>query len=329
MKSTLIIFIVLGVIVPSAFCVTATLGVATSVTANTQTEFTFLGGLITLDIMVNADTQLTLSPYFSANFTVALAADGAATISNGFTIATDATFSFGTSLGAGLKLTFSNNAKIVNSATLTIPFDIASIIGNFNFGILQWDTNAMAYCYLPATSGGLLSAQFTFTDAGIFLTVQYDKTAGVKFPSLFSQSLTISSTSTSFSFPNGVFIDVAGSSNTFNVTFSTQNPEPNSPSNHASAGKYIDITLTTAANVTANVSFAYNSTFNPNFLSIAFYDTTSASWVFPTSGLSIDTNTQVIIQATTHFSTWGMYYSSAPKLTVAWAAIILVCALLL
>jgi hypothetical protein len=323
MKSFFIIFIVFGFLIPHAFCQTAALfGVGTIVNANTQYQFSFGNNLVLLDIMVDAETAITLSPYGYSNLAAyPLPIDFQGVIYDD---------SYYGDL-VGWQLTFNTNTKIVNTATLVIPVDNSMVNLNYNLAILQWDSTVLAYTFLTIITTQL-DATFTFTDPGIFLVVQYNPASPVTFPSIFSQILTISSNTTSYSFPNGVFIDVSSSTNglVFNVVFLYLNPEPNSPPNHTSAEKFLDITLLPTANIVANISFTYSYNYNPAKLAIAFFNTTSGSWNFPTTGLSVNTQTQIISQTATHFSTWGLFYaSSAPTVTVTWATIIFVCALLL
>jgi len=331
MKSFFVIFIVLGVLIPLAYCPTAaTFGVAKSVSANTQYQFSYSSGLVTLDIMVNENTQITVFPYINSNLAASLVADGAAPIPNDFQVLIYNDISFGAIVG--FKLTFSSPASIVNTATLVIPVDNSQVNLNYNPAILQWDSTVMAYTFVGIVTTQLY-AQFTFSDPGIFLTVQYNPATPVTFPSIFSQVLTISNKPTSYSFPNGVFIGVSSSTSglVFNVVYITFNPEP-IILHYTSVGKFIDITLNTIANVNANISFAYTSNYDQTKLAIAYFDISSNLWTFPSTGLSVNTQTQIVSQTTNHFSTWGLYYashSSTTKVTVAWATIIFVCALLL
>jgi len=230
-------------------------------------------------------------------------------------------------------MSFSTSANLVGSAQLTIPCTTTAFIGTYGYGVLQWDFNAMAYAYIPYQSSTATSITVPISDAGIFLFVSYDTTVPITFPSFYAQVLTISSSSTSYSFPNGIFIAVSSStSNTFSTTFNSQNPKPNNPpSNYTSGNKFVDINLVVQASVNANVSFAYDAANSASSVVIGFYNDTAGVWTFPSVGLSVDANAHVATQTTTHFSTWGVYYShsSAPQVTVTWIAIVLACALLL
>jgi len=305
---------------------------ATFISANTNSAFS-INALPTFQLIltVDSDTNFTLSPYFSANFSASIQADGAATISNGFSVFADLAFVIGVDAAAGFKLTFSNSAKVV-SASLIIPGSLSALaLLNLNFGLLQWDANANAYAYLAPSSNTAFTITVPIINSGIILAVQYSTQSPIKFPTLFSQMRVISSAPSSYSFPNGIFIDVSVAiANSFNVTFFAKNPKPNSANGHSDFGKFISINLLTDNTVSANVSFSYDSTQNPNQLSIAFYDDATATWTFPTTGLSVDTNAKIITQATTHFSTWSLYASSAStQVTVTWAVILLALAVLL
>jgi len=244
-----------------------------------------------------------------------------------------AIFFLGASLLAGIKLTFSNNANIV-TGSLQIPGNYLSLI--LSFGLMEYSFSASAYAFVPPTSSSGLSITVPISSVGIFLVVNYNTNQFIRFPTLYSQNRVVTNSSASYSYPFGIFIDVSGSPSSFNVTFSASNPKSSSPNGRTSLGKFIDITANNSASLNANISFSYNGTNqSPNHLAIAFFSDANGTWVFPSSGLSVDTTNQIIIQSSTHFSTWALYANSnasssgASTLIVAWSVLIAALALLL
>jgi len=325
MKS-LIVLLIISSIISSSLCTLVQFGVATAITANTASSFTFDPlGLFQLSLTVDSNTMFTLTPYFSANYSSAIQADGAASISNGFNINADTGFTFGGSVAAGVKLSFSSGANIL-SGSVTIPGTFVFV--GTAYGLLEWSFTASAYAYVAPTSITLNSITVPIIGTGILLSINYNSNNFIRLPTLFSQNRNISSNSMSYSYPNGIFIDVSSTSaNSFNVTFSSSNSQP-PPTHHTSQNKFIDINAASSASVNANISFSYTSSQNPNSFSIAFFDETSSTWTFPSSGLTIDTTNQLIVQSSNHFSTWALYTSSsstsssASCIIIAWSVLI-------
>jgi len=288
-----------------------TLGVAATVSANTETTITYgISALVgpNLVITVNQNANVTLAVFVSIT----------GSLPAGFT-----SLSFGANVGYTLQV--QPASAVVISASLVTPGLVVSsaalITESVTAGCLQFDSTTNAYSYVDFPSYDILSQQITIPIPGagtyVFVAMQFNTPLPTFYKIVRHLMAEVNYTLT---FTMGLTLQVTASANaTLNTTFYTSNPAPESPSGELSLGAWFDFDMSsTSSAVNATIQYAYNQSQliaaginDATTIKIGFYDTTSASWSFMSTGGSVDTTTDVAAQVTTHFSTWGVYASAS------------------
>jgi len=282
--------------------VPGTLGVAVSVLGNTQTTINY-GVAPKLVITTSVDSNVTLDTFAAVGL-----------LPQGYT-----SINFGADVGYTLSL----SAGVVVSATLTTPALAASSVlavnGSARVGVLEVNTAAITFYYqeVPITTySATQGITLSLPEAGTYVFTAVDVNVAV--PQFYTRAKQLvanvrSLVRYSANFVMDVTVDVNAK---LNVTFYAVNPlATNPPAQYTSLNTYWDIQLDTTANVQATLQYTYTAAqltgvgTTAGSLRFGYYDTTALQWNI-LSGAVIDTGATSVSQATTHFSTWGVFGSS-------------------
>jgi hypothetical protein len=276
--------------------ITGNLGSASAVAANTATTINYGGGL-SLTVTVNVNSNVTLSSYTN----VLALPTGYIALSLGFT------------------LSVTNGASVTGSLT-TGQLSVAAqalLTAGVNAGCLQFDSVTNTYNEIDVQSYSVNQGiTIPIISAGTYLFVGAQ--ANVPVPSFYgTYRALVGGVRKVITFSQGFVVDVTASASTSVVVYyNTTNTAPkNPPNNYIPLNAFFTIELSAATALQATLNYTYtasqisNARVNANTLQIGYYDTTSGSWQFP--GSQVNTNTMVVSTTTTHFSTWGVYASSA------------------
>jgi len=213
-------------------------------------------------------------------------------------------------------------------------------------GFIQVDASGNAVTTIPVNIQGSTSISATFTVAASgsaavtnnYALVSIDLTVpNVAFATAFAITAYANQTFTFTDEASSVWLS-AQASGSLEVTKSTT-PATTAPTGVTPLNIYLTIDLTGNAQSSpfnAVISYTYTaaeltaagiSTANAANLKLAYYDTTSMSWVFPSTGGKVDTSTMVVTQSTTHFSQWGVYGTSGVAALTANAFVVALAAL--
>jgi hypothetical protein len=284
---------------------TATLGVATSVSANAPVTLNF--GLLgpSLNITVSQDAQVTLSAYANVF--------GATDLPSGF-------LQLQFSAATGFTLDVTPSTAVV-SATLKTPALTAAtsalLSGSTHAGCLKYDADANWFVGLPVQSVDTLLQTMTvkLPGVGTYLFAAVDLSAAVPVTFDFALSLTAAAAVT-LQYKNGLGIDVTASvDSSIQVSHVTASPHSGTPTSATvSVGQFFVVDVSNNASVSATIRYKYtdadlkaNGGVKAETLRFGFYNEVTAKWELPATGGSVDINTQTVVQTTTHFSTWGIW----------------------
>jgi hypothetical protein len=127
---------------------------------------------------------------------------------------------------------------------------------------------------------------------------------------LYSEPQSTSSSESRLSFPGGFFLQVAtASENQVSVNFSATSKNPD-PENATNIGAFFTVNLAADDQVEATLEYEFDSSMAADAaarLRFAFWNTTAAVWTFLDTGAFVDVDARIVSQATTHFSTWGVF----------------------
>jgi len=307
-----------------------TLGQATSVQANTQTNLNY--GIATLDIELDQNSQVTLSAYASIS------------VSGGLPPGYNS-LDFTGSVGVGFTLDISPANAVVISAQLTTPSltlaAIGLITGQVTVGCLRFDSNSQTYTEIAAPSYDALENTITvdLPVAGTYVFVVVNLNAVI--PTFYNEIRTIEAdVNTTLNYTASasstlILTIYTSSSADLNTTFYTSNPTSSSPSGYISADAYFDFNISSQNDLQAILQFTYDANtitqagIKESTLQFGYFDDTSGKWTFP-GNANVNSNTKVITQSTTHFSTWGAFgTSTASSIGVLIPLVVLIIGLLL
>jgi len=197
-----------------------------------------------------------------------------------------------------------NDSTSIVSLQLNSPFSLLGSL-NFRYGFVYWDINTKRYIWFPgnATATNIV-ASIPLT--GFYIFIYFDVTRHVKLPALFTFPCTAGSDNNTYTFELGFEVQAysATQREPFYVSRPLKNPFNYEPPQKESTALFLDIKIASEIDLDAIISFPFNGTYQPV---IGFFNETSNTWEFPTSGLSINTTENLVSQTTTHFSTWGLY----------------------
>jgi len=302
-------------------------GTGVQVSANTNTKISFLAGLgPQLIIVVDADCTVTVNQITS--FT--------ALPNNNFT-----SLNLGTEVGYEIKQ--SGNCQIVsaNLQTGTISLNLvsqvtAAITAGGNIGCLYYNTSTNVFSRVAVQS--VASGVFTsgliiqIPRFGQYIFVTYSQ--NVPLPSIYADVQVVGGAQggggasgngrTVLSFSDGLILAVTTSTqaaltaNTYTSLTTTgcgcSDPDTTT---YKAYGQWFNFNLNTTNSFNAEINKTYSAATMTSIgvtdetkLRLAYYDTSSSKWVFPTNQ-HVDTSAKVISCTSTHFSTWGLYAQSS------------------
>jgi len=297
----------------------ATLGEWVQVSANSMTNISFGIDGPSLAIEMSTDANVTLSAFLEMS---------ASLLPKGYQ-----TLMFSAGSEMGFMLSVEPNHAIVLSATLYTPALSASSIALFkesvSVGCLQYNasTSSVSYVDFATFSESTFTISVPLPSAGTFVFVAVN--AGADEPTWFGVARYLQRQQNyTLTFAEGLTLQVMSTVNAnLTTTFSSTNPFPSPPAPFVSLGVFFNFTLDTSSDsdetVQAIISYAYNESqllvqnLLASSLRIGFYEESSASWNFPSSGGSVNTKTQVVSQSTDHFSSWGVYGASSSTSGIA------------
>jgi len=307
------------------FTQAANLGDWASVSANAWTNITFSYLLVNFQVSVWSDTQTTVSfnTYTNANLWTSLQASGYDAITLG-----GATGFLGS---AGYELQVNTSTANIQAVITFPPGDatvFAAIGAGVNVGCLQYNSNTQALIRIGTINYiGTPSWTFSITvpSAGIYLTVAVTET--------FSVSATVGASAQvnapascnqtyqwSVKAANDLMVWFGSSSETTTITVTPQMNASYSTTGLRPLMVWFNVDLgTTTVTHSSTIKYQYTdamltsagfSATEAASLRLAYYDTSSSKWTFPSGG-SCDTNAKVVSLMTTHFSQWGIYHNMA------------------
>ena len=248
-----------------------------------------------LELVVSVDATANVRLASAISLSVAPAAD--------YSVIT-----FGAS--SGFNLTVDNGARLVQARLTTPTLSAeaqAEIAGSGKASCLRFDTSAQAYANV-ALNSSQTRLVVDLPSPGLYVFASADVTAPV--PVLYSEAQSTSSSQSRLSYPGGFFLQVAtASENQVSVDFSATSDNPD-PENATSMGAFFTIDLASDEEVEATLEYEFDSSVAADVaarLRFAFWDTTAAAWTFLDTGAFIDVDARIVSQATTHFSTWGVF----------------------
>jgi len=214
-----------------------------------------------------------------------------------------------------------------------------------NAGVVKYDSTASVYTRVPANYvASPYSFSATLPGAGVYLiagvneTVEASATVGAAFK-VFSPAQANQGWQGSVAAKNDLYVQF-NSSTQNNITVTPKQQPSYTPITNKSLGVWWSIELDAQATQQSQIKYtctqaqlqaAGGAAAVGSNLRLAYYDTTATAWQFINSGYTIDVNARVIVATTTHFSEWGVYYTSASATLQAQfgAIILLMLALLL
>jgi len=295
----------------------------------------------------------TIGSYTAASGWATLSANGFNAVSLSGTASLTSSVGFTITATAGTTVTATIETPDV---TLAVAFTaiIATITGQATAqaGFVQLDASGNAQFVVPAqlvnvgVAGKALQATFTVTGGTSTATSQNfvlsiinlsnNVAFSVKFPvtANANQTFMFSDAKTSVQL-------LAAASSQLDCTMTTTSTTPPTQGNYLKVflqfDTYDQSGAATNYNGQATITYKYSpadltaagvATADAANLKFAYYDTSSMSWTTPSSGCSVNTQTMVVSQTTTHFSQWSIYASNVANalnanfLLVALAALI-------
>jgi len=249
--------------------------------------------------------NMTLNYYIDADLNSTLLSINAAPFPDGYTLFQgQTTYNINYSYMRGFYVFF-NNPAILTASTLSIP--LYGVNGT-TYGLLYWSQAFGQYAWLPGTLANNILTVPGILYNGVYSIVSYDYVNFFNQYVLFGQLFTVTQNFYTFNCPYG-FALTASAQSPINVTiyYNTSNPSNTKPpSNYTVYNQFVDIQANGAVvGLMATLTFTY-TTYEPNFV-IGYVDDVHSKWIYPDSGLEIDTTDHGVNQNTTHFSTWGLF----------------------
>jgi hypothetical protein len=305
---------------------------------------TYSAVAFTLDATVtcSATGSYTIGLYLDVDFSGAASLQGVSTLIAG----ANAGF-YVTATASNTVTVVLSSSTIVSAIDSTLWAQITTAL-TAKAGFIQVDASGNAVTTIPVTITGAASISVTLTVAGgasgttnnyAFVSIKLN-VPGLVFGTAYAitgfANQTFTYTDTAASSTASVYLS-AQASGSLTVTKSTT-PATTAPAGYTPLNVYLTIDLTGTADsnpFNAVISYTYTSaqlaaagisSSNAANLKLAYYDTTSSSWVFPSGG-HVDTTTMVVAQSTTHFSQWGVYGTSGVAALTANAFVVALAAL--
>jgi len=279
----------------SAATATGTLGSAVSVAANTETTISYTG--FNLVVTLDAAGTVTLSSVASVT----------TSMPSGYT-------ALAFTAQAGFEFSYTGGGSIVKAQLTTPPLTVTTaglITGSVDAGCLRFDANIKAYSKVDITSytAGTRTIVVDLPAANTYFFVAVS--ASAKIPTFYAEARATTSTSISLVFPEGFEMDVATTTNNQVTVARASSSTYTDPTDYHNVGAFFDISLTTEEAVTATLKYTYDASLSASIADdLKFASYSSGAWNFESSGGSVDTNTRVVSQTTTHFSQWGVFQNS-------------------
>jgi len=289
-----------------SYCVAqSSFGSPLTVSAGVSTTFSFPS--CTLEIMLESSATIILDLYVSIS--------SEAELPSGSELLT-----FSSSVNAGFNLSISPPNVAIGYINFTSPgIDNSDIItGSAEASCFQYDPSLNFYNQLNvdvSSASVFPTITVSLPTPGIFLFVSLDSNA--QFPSFYGSGKNLpAGKERSFIYPNGLSLQVTSESSNYLIANFSENVYFPNPSNYISIDAFFTFTAESEDNLNATITYTYDKSeieakgIAESTLRIGYYDTTQSSWIFMSSGGSVDTSASVVSQTTTHFSTWGVYGSS-------------------
>jgi len=280
-------------------------GDTVSLSSGVPTQLTFGASLATLDVTASADCQIIVSEVLTVNVAFP-------------PISNISSFTFVGSAAVGFNITVIPSTVTISANFTTMPLTalaFGQITGELQAGCLRFDVNAQWYDQIDISSVNVAKQiSVNLPQAGFYYFVLLSVHNPV--PSIYSSvKKLVANVLQQYVYPFGFSLSVtAQGNNTVSVVYSSTNPASSSPSqsNCTAYGAYWTIVAEDENHVQATLSHHYNRTVvaaqgivNEVALFIAYFNTTTQQWTQILQGGSVDTQTQVVSQTSTHFSSWG------------------------
>jgi hypothetical protein len=311
------------------------LGFGGSANANTRTTITYNTGVAgtlesSLAVTASADTTVYLDFYLNANIQASLPAG----VTGGGGIFTSIT----SALTAGFTLSASGGATLTTPTLTTPELDAtfaAGITGNVNACVLKLDTTTNTYERIKVDSYNVNSRKITVTlpGAGTYVIVKINEVLSVSYA---TPTPVFAAANRTYSFSSDFAIKFSSTTpNNITVTTSSKTTKPSNITLGVSLGVFFQISLLTPASHQSELRYTYTQAQLTQIglsdaarLKFAYYSDAEAKWVVPPGTSSVDATNKVVIQSTTTFSEWGIYYQNSgaslrASLWVVFSAIVL------
>mmetsp|Transcript_35640 Transcript_35640/g.71416 ORF Transcript_35640/g.71416 Transcript_35640/m.71416 type:complete len:623 (+) Transcript_35640:26-1894(+) len=280
---------------------TGALGVATSVTANTETKLTFA-------TLVGAELTVTTSS--DADVTLSAVATPSSDLPPGHS-------SLSFAAGAGFTIEVSGDATM--SATFKTPPLSATaqtlITGEVKAGCFRFDATAQSYTQVDIQSYNAdQSITLSLPVEGTYFFVTLE--AGLPVPTLYAEArATTANEFRVYSYPMGFLLGARTTSNNSITCTRSETSSTPPPTGQMAVGAYFDISMQTEETVEGQLNFTYDAA----AMAAAAIAETSLKLMFKAEGevwtepdsVKVDTEAKVVFATTTHFSEWGIFGSAS------------------
>jgi hypothetical protein len=231
--------------------------------------------------------------------------------------------SFATSLAVGFTLSASNGATLTTPTLTTPELDAtlaAAITGNVNAAVLKFDTSLNTFVRIKLDSYTVSSKKIVVTlpGAGTYVIVGVNEVVSLNYAVV---APIFASANRTYNYGSEFAVKVAtSSSNSLTVIKSSSTTKPSNLTLGVALNIFFQITLATANPHESELRYTYTdaqliaaglAASGASRLKFAYYSDAQAKWIAPPGAASVDTTAKVIIQSTTTFSEWGVYYENS------------------
>jgi len=282
------------------------------------TTVNFAGGVFpSLSVLASASTTVQLNLFLPTNFTSLFGS-----LPKGYS-----SLNLATAIGYGVQ--FANDNSLLSANLTTSALDAAaqqliSSVGRAGALSFSAASNSFQDVQISANAQNKLTIPIQQSATYIFTAVQNN----AALPNIYGKIKKILANTPALfayasNFTTNFIVQVTAKADAdFNAVFSAVNPAPkNPPANLVSLGAYWDISASAgagAASVNAVLNYTYTNAqltaagATAASLRFAFYNVSSAAWEL-VPGNIVDAAANVVSQATTHFSQWGVYSEQATQ----------------